>query len=87
MDIVYLFLIGLVTGWLAGVVTRGKGFGFAGNIIIGVVGAMLGKWLMLEIPDFNMARNTFNLVITGVGGSVILLFFMGVLKILFSPKK
>lgn len=39
-------LIGLIAGWLAGELTRGRGFGVVGNIIIGIVGAILGGILL-----------------------------------------
>ena len=42
--IVYLF-IGGVIGWLAGVIVRGRGFGILADIVIGIVGAMLGGWM------------------------------------------
>lgn len=39
-------LIGLIAGWLAGEVTKGSGFGLWGNIVIGIVGAILGGLLL-----------------------------------------
>ena len=35
-------LIGALAGWLSGVIIKGRGFGGVGNIIVGVIGAMLG---------------------------------------------
>ena len=40
--LVIWILIGLIAGWLAGVVTKGSGFGLVGNIVIGIIGAILG---------------------------------------------
>jgi uncharacterized membrane protein YeaQ/YmgE (transglycosylase-associated protein family) len=42
---VWFLLIGAVIGWLAGLIVRGRGFGLIGDIIIGIVGAMLGGWI------------------------------------------
>ena len=42
---VWFFFIGGVIGWLAGIITIGRGFGIIGDIIIGIVGAMLGGWM------------------------------------------
>lgn len=39
-------IIGAIAGWLAGLVMRGRGFGFIGNLIIGIVGAVLGGFLL-----------------------------------------
>lgn len=35
-------VIGLLAGWISGLVTKGRGFGLAGNLIVGVIGAFLG---------------------------------------------
>ena len=35
-------LIGALAGWLTGLLTKGRGFGLAGNIIVGIIGAFLG---------------------------------------------
>ena len=41
----WFFFIGGVIGWLAGLITRGRGFGIIGDVVIGIVGAMLGGWI------------------------------------------
>jgi uncharacterized membrane protein YeaQ/YmgE (transglycosylase-associated protein family) len=38
-------IIGLVAGWLAGTVSRGRGFGCIADIILGMVGAVIGGWI------------------------------------------
>ena len=42
---VWFLFIGGVIGWLAGLITTGRGFGLVGDIVIGIVGAMLGGWM------------------------------------------
>ena len=42
MGFVWFLLIGLIAGWLAGQIMKGKGFGLIGNLVVGVIGAMLG---------------------------------------------
>ena len=44
--IAILFLVGIVSGWLAGLVTRGSGFGLRGNIVAGIIGAFAGSYLL-----------------------------------------
>jgi uncharacterized membrane protein YeaQ/YmgE (transglycosylase-associated protein family) len=41
-DLILLLMIGGIAGWLAGVIYKGSGFGLAGNVIVGIVGAFLG---------------------------------------------
>jgi uncharacterized membrane protein YeaQ/YmgE (transglycosylase-associated protein family) len=42
---VWFLFIGGVIGWLAGLIVRGRGFGIIGDIVIGIVGALLGGWM------------------------------------------
>jgi uncharacterized membrane protein YeaQ/YmgE (transglycosylase-associated protein family) len=42
---VWFFIIGGVIGWLAGLITRGRGFGLLGDVAIGIIGAALGGWM------------------------------------------
>jgi uncharacterized membrane protein YeaQ/YmgE (transglycosylase-associated protein family) len=42
MEFVWFILIGLCAGWLAGQFMKGSGFGLVGNLIVGVIGALLG---------------------------------------------
>jgi uncharacterized membrane protein YeaQ/YmgE (transglycosylase-associated protein family) len=52
MDIVWFLIIGLIAGWLAGQLMRGRGFGLIGNLIIGVLGAIIGGYLFGQFdPD------------------------------------
>lgn len=45
MDFVWFVLVGLVAGWLAGQLVKGGGFGVIGDIVVGVLGAVLGGFL------------------------------------------
>jgi uncharacterized membrane protein YeaQ/YmgE (transglycosylase-associated protein family) len=42
-------LIGLIAGWLAGKISRGQGFGCITDIVLGLVGAVLGGWLFVKL--------------------------------------
>ena len=42
-------LIGLIAGWLAGKVTRGVGFGCLADVILGLIGALLGGWVFFKL--------------------------------------
>ena len=41
MGIIAALVIGAIAGWLAGLIVRGAGFGLIGNIIVGIVGALV----------------------------------------------
>jgi uncharacterized membrane protein YeaQ/YmgE (transglycosylase-associated protein family) len=42
-------LMGLLAGWLSGELVRGKGFGCVGNILLGLIGAVVGGWLFQQL--------------------------------------
>ncbi|HEU6447525.1 MAG TPA: GlsB/YeaQ/YmgE family stress response membrane protein [Verrucomicrobiae bacterium] len=78
MNWLWFILIGLVAGFLAGAVVKGRGFGFLGNIIIGVIGAVLGGFL------FNLfglaATNLLGNLISAFVGAVVLLLLLGIVN-------
>ena len=45
MQIVWFLLLGALAGWIAGKIMKGGGFGAVGNIVVGVVGVILGGYL------------------------------------------
>ena len=45
-------LIGLLAGWLAGKLSRGAGFGCIGNVILGLIGSVLGGWIFSKLGIF-----------------------------------
>ena len=71
MTLVYLILIGLCAGWLAGRLTKGRGFGLAGNLIVGVVGSLVGGFLfgLLGLHSTSLLGE----LIVATVGSVVLL--------------
>jgi len=49
--VIVWLLIGCVAGWLAGLVVKGGGFGLIGNVVVGVLGSLVGGWLF---PHFGV---------------------------------
>jgi uncharacterized membrane protein YeaQ/YmgE (transglycosylase-associated protein family) len=48
-SVIAWIVIGLIAGWLAGKVSRGRGFGCIANILLGLVGAILGGWIFMKL--------------------------------------
>ena len=74
-----ILLVGGLAGWLASVVMRGRGLGLLGNIIVGIVGALLASWLL---PKLGLAIGG-GLVATFINafiGAVILLALIRLIK-------
>lgn len=68
-------LIGLVIGWLACEIWRGFGFGVIGNILVGIIGALIGSALFgaLGIATGGLLGT----ILMGVVGALVLLFIVG----------
>jgi uncharacterized membrane protein YeaQ/YmgE (transglycosylase-associated protein family) len=45
-------LIGLIAGWLAGKISRGEGYGCLTDIVLGLVGSLLGGWIFTRLGIF-----------------------------------
>ena len=71
MFFLWYLLIGLVAGWLASLVVRGRGSGFFVNIIVGIVGGVLGGWIVSLFGWFPIG--TFSSLIASVIGAIVLL--------------
>jgi uncharacterized membrane protein YeaQ/YmgE (transglycosylase-associated protein family) len=50
--VIVWLIVGLIAGWLAGKVSRGRGFGCLANIILGLIGAILGGWIFTKLGIF-----------------------------------
>jgi uncharacterized membrane protein YeaQ/YmgE (transglycosylase-associated protein family) len=78
MDILAWIVVGLIAGWLAGQVMRGGGYGLIGDIIVGIVGAVIGGFLasaVLKMPNAVNGINVTSVVVAFVG-AVILIFVL-----------
>jgi uncharacterized membrane protein YeaQ/YmgE (transglycosylase-associated protein family) len=82
MSILSWIVVGLIAGWLAGLVMKGSGFGLLGDIIIGVVGALVGGWLAESVLKLGVSVNGFNLtsILVAFGGAVVVLFVLRLLR-------
>lgn len=69
-------VIGALAGWIAGKLVRGSGDGLLMNIVIGVIGALIGGFLLSFFVD-TAAGGWFFTLFTAILGSVILLWVVG----------
>ena len=68
--LVYFLLIGGVIGWVAGLITRGRGFGILGDVAIGIGGAMLGGW-MADVIGLSISSSLGEFLMAIVGAVVL----------------
>jgi uncharacterized membrane protein YeaQ/YmgE (transglycosylase-associated protein family) len=78
MSFLYWILVGLVAGWLTGKIMRGAGYGVIGDIVLGILGGVLGGWIMdsLHIGGGGLIFS----ICVAVLGAVILVVIVRVLK-------
>ena len=78
MDFIYFIIIGALAGWLAGLIWRGTGFGLLGNIVIGIIGGMVGGWAAGELGLFG--GGFIYQILVAAGGALILLFIFKLIR-------
>jgi uncharacterized membrane protein YeaQ/YmgE (transglycosylase-associated protein family) len=79
MDIIIFLLIGLIAGWLAGQLVKGGGFGMIGDLIVGVIGALIGGYL-LPFTRLSFGAPILDQIVTATIGAVILLLIVRLVK-------
>lgn len=75
--LIFLF-IGLAAGWLAGQFTKGRGFGLLGNLVVGVVGALLGGFLfrLVGLASIGLLGE----LIMATVGAIVLVYLISLIK-------
>jgi uncharacterized membrane protein YeaQ/YmgE (transglycosylase-associated protein family) len=79
MGIIEALVIGATAGWLAGLIVRGAGFGLIGNIVIGIIGALLASWLLPQL-GVSLGGSAFRDIINATIGGIIILVILSLIK-------
>jgi uncharacterized membrane protein YeaQ/YmgE (transglycosylase-associated protein family) len=76
--LVWVVLLGIVAGWLAGQITKGSGFGLLGDLVVGVIGSLLGSFIfgLLGLGAYSLLDR----LVVSVVGAVVLLWLIRVIK-------
>ena len=77
-DLIYWIVVGLIAGWLAGKVMKGAGYGVLIDIILGILGAIVGGWVfgLLQLH----AGGLIGSIIVAFVGAVILVWITRLVK-------
>ena len=78
MDFIYYIILGALAGWLAGLVWKGSGYGCLGNIVMGIIGAMIGGWAASELGLFG--GGLIYQILVAAGGALILLVLFKLIR-------
>ena len=78
MSIIGWIVIGAIAGWLAGRIVEGYGFGFVGNLVIGILGACIGGYILPRLGI--IPGSTLGNLVAATLGAIVLLFVLGLIK-------
>lgn len=74
MGILSWIIVGIIAGWLAGVVMKGGGYGVLGDIILGIVGALVGGFLagaLFGVPNAVSGINFTSIIVAFLGAVIV----------------
>ena len=79
MGFIVWIVVGLIAGWLAGVVMKGGGYGILVDIILGIVGGFVGGWLF-GLLGISAGGGMIGSIIVAFVGAVILVGITRLIK-------
>jgi uncharacterized membrane protein YeaQ/YmgE (transglycosylase-associated protein family) len=81
MGILSWIVVGLIAGFLAGMVMKGGGYGVIGDVVVGIAGGLLGGWVATSVLHIGAGVNGINLesILVAFCGSVLLLVVLRLL--------
>jgi uncharacterized membrane protein YeaQ/YmgE (transglycosylase-associated protein family) len=76
--LVWVVLLGIVAGWLAGQIAKGSGFGLLGDLVVGIVGSLLGSLIfgLVGVTAYSLLGR----LVVSVVGAIVLLWLIRLLK-------
>jgi uncharacterized membrane protein YeaQ/YmgE (transglycosylase-associated protein family) len=77
-SLLVIIVVGIVAGYLAGRVMEGGGFGLIGDLLVGLIGAFIGDWLMPQL-GIHLGVGVVALIINAFIGAVVLLLLLRLL--------
>ena len=79
MEIIWFLIVGLVAGWLAGVLVKGGGYGLVGDIVVGILGALLGGFLFGSLGGA-VGGGLLGSIVVATLGAIILIAILRLIK-------
>lgn len=73
-------IVGGIAGWLAGQLTRGRSLGCLANIIVGIVGAIIGGWIFGQLGIISGNIGLFGSIVVATIGAIVLLFIVDLIS-------
>lgn len=77
--IIIFLVVGGVAGWLAGLLMKGRSQGLLVNLIVGIIGAILGGWLF-GVLGVHIGHGIVSNIITALIGAIVLLALVKLIR-------
>lgn len=79
-SLIAILLVGLIAGWLASKLVQGTGLGIIGDIIVGILGAFVGRWLFDHFHIRIGVNIWVDAILTAAAGAVVLLILLRLVR-------
>jgi uncharacterized membrane protein YeaQ/YmgE (transglycosylase-associated protein family) len=79
MHILIFLLVGLIAGWLAGIIMKGRGFGLVWNLIIGAAGSFVGGYIFRYF-QISIGGEIIGSIIAALAGALIILVIINLVR-------
>jgi len=74
MDWLYIIVVGAIAGWLGSFLFRGSGSGLIWNVILGIIGAIVGGWIFTQL-NIQTSGLSGSILTAAIGAFVVLWFY------------
>jgi uncharacterized membrane protein YeaQ/YmgE (transglycosylase-associated protein family) len=81
MSILAWIVLGLIAGWIGSKIVNKQGEGLVMDIVLGVIGALVGGWLFNEVGHQGITGfNLYSMFVAVIGSVIVLLIYHAVAK-------
>ena len=74
MSILGWIILGLIAGWLASVLVKGSGYGVVGDIVLGILGALVGGAITSTLMGVDITGFNLESLLVAVLGAIVVIF-------------
>jgi uncharacterized membrane protein YeaQ/YmgE (transglycosylase-associated protein family) len=75
----WIVVIGIVAGFIAGKIMRGRGYGLIVDLLLGIVGSFVGGWVFTQL-HISMGNGLLGQLLMALVGALLLLFIVRLVK-------
>jgi uncharacterized membrane protein YeaQ/YmgE (transglycosylase-associated protein family) len=80
-NLIFWILLGALAGWIASMIMgRNAQMGALANIIVGIIGALIGGFIMNSLGGPGVTGFNFYSILVAIGGAVVLLLIVGLFR-------